>query len=114
MRAILVNPWTKEITELEIEPGIHAIYRQLSNPLGPKVDCFCVGVSWPNGDTLYVDDEGLLKSGMRLWDAGRRDRQLLAGNGLILGSSRNGNSVSAKTPLVDLQVQFKFTNLETM
>lgn len=113
MRGVLINPWTKEITEVQCGEGLEDMYRLLSNPLGPKVSVFCVGLSWPNGDTLYVDDEGLLKPGMRLFDPGRRDRQPLAGNGLILGCDDEGNSVDAKIGLVELQTMVKWTDLVT-
>lgn len=113
MRGILINPWTKEITEVQCAEGINDMYRLLSNPLGPKVDCFCMGMNWANGDVLYVDDEGLLKSGMRLFNIDRYDGQPLAGNGLILGSDREGNSVDAKSMLTEIQTKVSWTNLET-
>ncbi len=113
MRGILINPWTKEITEVDCGEGIQDMYRLLSNPLGPKVDIFCIGMNWPNGDCLYVDDEGLLKPGMRMFDIGRVDGQPLAGNGLILGSDAEGNSIDAKIMLTELQTIVGWTNLET-
>lgn len=113
MRGILIDPWLKQIKEVECGEGIEDMYRLMSNPLGPKVDVFCIGLSWPNGDVLYVDDEGLLKRGMRLFDPGRRDRQPLAGNGLILGSDNEGNSVDAKMLLTEVQTMIKWTDLVT-
>jgi len=113
MRGILINPWLKEITEVDVSEDFRDIYRKLSNPLGPKVDCFCIGMNWRNGDTLYVDDEGLLKPGMRLFEIGRIDGQPLAGNGLILGSDAEGNSVDAKILLTEVQTLVKWTNMVT-
>ena len=113
MRGILINPWTKEITEVQVGPDITDYYRLLSNPLGPKVDCLTIAEYFKNMDTMYVDDEGLLKSGMRLFDVGRADDSLLAGNGLILGSDRAGNSRDAKSSLVEIQCHIKWTNLRT-
>ena len=113
MRGILINPWFQSITEVECGEGIEDIYRHLSNPLGPKVNLFCIGMNWPNGDTLYVDDEGLLKPGMRLFNIDRADGQPLAGNGLILGSDAGGNSVDAKFMLTEIQCKVAWTNLET-
>lgn len=109
MRGILINPWTKEITEVQVGSDYREIYRFLSNPLGPKVETFCVGVKWSNGDTLYVDDEGYLKAGMRLFDGGR----VLAGNGLILGCDNEGESQDAKMLMTELQTIVKWTNLVT-
>jgi len=113
MRGILIDPWLKQITEVECGEGIEDMYRLMSNPLGPKVDVFCIGLLWPNGDVLYVDDEGLLKRGMCLFDPGRRDHQPLAGNGLILGSDNEGNSVDAELLLTEVQCLIKWTDLVT-
>ena len=113
MRGILIDPWLKQITQVEVSEDFRDIYRKLSNPLGPKVDCFCIGMNWSNGDTLYVDDEGLLKKGMRLFEIGRLDGQPLAGNGLILGSDAEGNSIDAKSLLVEIETTVSFTNLVT-
>lgn len=111
MRGILINPWTREVTEVEVAEDYRDIYRHLSNPLGAKVDCFCIGMNWPNGDVLYVDDEGLFKSGNRVFDIGRIDEQPLSGNGLILGSDNAGNSVSAKSLLTEIQTEVKWPDL---
>ena len=108
MRGILIDPWLKTVTEVDCGEGIESIYRMLSNPLGPKVDLFTIGMNWRNGDTLYVDDEGLLKRGMRLF---RIDGQPLAGNGLILGCDHEGNSKDAELLLVEVQNRVQFTNL---
>lgn len=107
MRGILIDPWLKQIKEVECGEGIEDIYRLLTNPLGSSVDVFCIGLSWNNGDVLYVDDEGLLKRGMRLFDPGRP----LAGNGLILGSDNEGNSTDAKLLLAEVQCLIKWTDL---
>ena len=107
MRGILIDPWLKTITEVQCGEGIEDMYRLMSNPLGPKVDVFCIGRGWPNGDVLYVDDEGLLKRGMRLF---LMDGQHLAGNGLILGSDNEGNSVDAKLLLKEVQCLVKWTD----
>jgi len=114
MRGILIDPWLKSVTQVEVSEDFRDIYRKLSNPLGPKVDCFCIGMNWPNGDALYVDDEGLLKPGMRLFEIGRIDGQPLAGNGLILGSDAEGNSIDAKSLLVEIETSVSFTNLVTV
>jgi len=113
MRAILINPWFKEVKEVQIGTDFGEITKQLCNPLGPKVDIFCIGHQFDNGDVLYVDDEGLLKSGMRLFDIGRLDGSPMAGNGLILGSTSDGDSQDAQSSLVDIQLFVKWTNLIT-
>lgn len=113
MRGILIDPWLKTVTEVDCPEGIDAMYRLLSNPLGPEVDTFCCGMNWPNGDMLYVDDERLLKRGMRLFNIDRADGQPLAGNGLILGHDAEGNSVDAKFMLTEIQCRVAWTDLVT-
>lgn len=113
MRAILINPWFKEVKEVQIGSDFSEITKQLCNPLGPKVEIFCLGHMFGNGDILYVDDEGLLKSGMRLFDIGRPDGFMIAGNGLILGSTSDGDSQDAQSSLVDIQLFVKWSSLET-
>lgn len=53
MRAILIDPFTETIVEVEFDGNYKSIY--------PLIDCEtfdCVSVD--KNDTLYVDDEGLL------------------------------------------------------
>lgn len=45
-----------------------------------------VASSLPNGDVLYVDEEGLLKSGQGHFLFELRPDQVLAGNGLLVGA----------------------------
>lgn len=113
MRGILIDPWLKTITEVQVGEGIQDMYRVMSNPLGPKVDIFCIGMQWSNGDVLYVDDEGFLKPGGRLFTIDRADGQPLVGNGLILGSDAEGNSVDAEHLLVEIQTKVGWTDMVT-
>jgi len=113
MRAILINPWFKEVKEVQIATPFNEISRKLCNPLGPKVDIFYIAHQFDNGDVMYVDNEGLLKSGMHLFDIGQPDGSPIAGNGLILGLDKNGDSQDAQSSLVDIQLFVKWTNLIT-
>jgi len=115
LRAILIDPFTMNITEHEIDSGIDAIYK-----LG-QYESFDV-IELPNGDTIYVDDEGLFKG--RQQDATGMKRGFvvlkheddfnhsvltppLIGRGVILGVNKNtGNSINVKTKVSDLAVAF--------
>ena len=60
MKAILIDPFAHAITEVEVAKGIQAIYDQI------QAGTFdCVRVHSKKGrsheETIYVDDEGLLK-----------------------------------------------------
>lgn len=45
---------------------------------------------WPNGDVLFVDEEGLLKPDRHFFSIPERRDQSLAGNGLMVGREEEG------------------------
>ncbi len=57
------------------------------------------------GDTLYVDDEGLLCDPQH-WILHRPSGQWFAGKGLILGSDSDGDSTSPACPLAEVRRDF--------
>jgi len=89
MRAILINPWTKSIDEVEIPSKNfnEAVYHQLSNdPTGWKVLCYELGVLFLNGDVLLVDEEAWMKQGNHpapAFTIGDQHRMVL-GKGLLV------------------------------
>ncbi len=99
IKVLKINVFDKSISEVEIRPDhLPDIYREL------ECDLFtCIGL--PNGDTMYVDDEGLLaseeaiKPSFYLPDLMRHP---LVGNALIMGSTNTGGSASHKTKRQDL------------
>lgn len=109
LRGILINPGTRELTEVEVGDGLQPYYDHLSTP-EHKVDCFAIGYQWFNGDTLYVDDNGLLFPDLKVFKV---EGQPLAGRGLILGSDEEGNSVDAKMPIHLLATMIEWTTLVT-
>ena len=91
MKAIKIDAYANTITEVEIGTD----FREISRNIG--CDLFCIGHTLPNGDTLFVDDEGWLNGNVTR--AFGFDGRVMAGNGLIVGSNRSGDSVSAKSSL---------------
>jgi hypothetical protein len=94
MKALLIDPATKTITEIEIAKGIDAIYK--------AIDCStfeCPAVDFPNNDALYCDEEALffpekIEGGFMYphWC------YPIIGKALVLGTNLNtGGSVSVKT-----------------
>lgn len=51
-----------------------------------------VAYLWPNGDVLYVDEEGLLKLPQRGFRITVRPDQPLAGNGVLVGREIEGTA----------------------
>ena len=107
MRALLIDPWTRTIREVEVEDDYRDIYKWLSRP-DSKVRTFCLGGHWRNGDALYVDDEGLFKGGNRIFHVNGHN---LSGMGLVLGSDHYGESVDAKISLHDMKSSVFWTDL---
>lgn len=59
-----------------------------------------------NGDVLYVDEEGLLKSGLRYFLFSLRPDQVLAGNGLLVGEEvhdGDGEYLGMRNPKTSFQ-----------
>lgn len=87
MRAILIDPFSKTVTQVECAPGIEAIYALID------ADCFCTVNLDDAGNAVYLDDEGLFREGQEFFALGNYP-QPLAGRGLILGCNEEGESVA--------------------
>ena len=94
MKAILINPETRTITEIEIKKGVDAIYKAID------CDSFEAPFAFENGDTMYCDEEGLFKEeiigGIRMtnWTG------MIIGKILLLGCNmETGDSKDVETPV---------------
>jgi hypothetical protein len=106
MKAILIDVENREVKMVEVEKGIHAIYEKIN------CDCFTV-VSLENEDAIFIDDEGLLKlSETSKFFFIEGYHQPLAGNGLILGTDEEGESVDAKSSLEDIKNRVRFLTIQ--
>ena len=101
-KAYLINAEARTITEVTVGP-----YTDIYPLLG--CDTFtCVGLE--DEDTLYVDDEGLLKPQMHfIMYEGYPEP--LAGNGLVMGTDSEGESIDPKMSLEDLKSRVTFYNV---
>lgn len=78
MKAYWINATEQTISEVSF-----AALKDLQRLVGGYIE---VAVLWPNGDTLYVDEEGLLKSKRKFWAIpSKRKDQPFAGNGVLVG-----------------------------
>jgi hypothetical protein len=101
MKAYVINSTDKTVTEVEYVGDYTEIYK-----LGGFDNFECV---YPgNGDAIYVDGEGLLTcdedTNWFALDGG----QALAGNGVVLGTDEEGESVSPEITLKDLKKRISF------
>lgn len=98
MKAILIDSRSQSINVIDFAGGLQEIYRLLGCDV---VDA----VYLPNGDCIYVDDEGLLKGPTQFFYAVGMYAPL-AGNGLVVGSGKDGEDADCLSTLEDLQINF--------
>jgi hypothetical protein len=105
MIAIKIDVEKKDIYEVELEEGLDPIYLEL------QCDTFACPVTIFNRDTLFVDDDALLKKletlkGGFFWT--QFPVQGIFGSALIIGDDHEGNSVSAKSHIDTIKGQITF------
>lgn len=95
MTGILIDPFKKEVTVLEVPKwDLQAIYAAIGN------DCnmIAVPIIFPHKDSLYIDDEGWFRE----YPEGRAGFMMdgwsyaIIGRALILGTDYEGESISPK------------------
>ena len=99
MKAIFIDAKNQQVSIVETKAQLEDKYLLLN------VNMVEIGKYYPNGDTLWVDEEGLINGtdfGFQL------DGIDYMGNGLILGTNRENPELdaSAVTKLDDLQLKF--------
>lgn len=105
MKAFLIDPFAREITEVEHDAsGIDGIYELIDAPI------FATATFNEFGDTIFVDDEGLFREDQAFF---RHDGypQPLAGKGLVLGCDDEGETVAPSTTLEALRNDVSFVQL---
>lgn len=107
-KGYLIDPEAKTITHVnyDLATGIKGIYKLIG------VDLFTV-VSIENDDAIYVDDEGLLKE-PKYFFTYQGYPQPLAGKGLVLGTTEDGDTTSAVIKYEDLKKRVGFTELSVV
>lgn len=93
MKALKIDAWSQTITEIELGD-----WKTYAPAIGHGCDTFTVAAYLPNGDALFVDDEGLLRPDQvdRVFRCPWHSEPL-AGNGLIIGTGPEGDSADCKS-----------------
>ncbi len=93
MRAIIINPWHRTVTEIEGPYGhLVGMYQGLSEPgVHEAKDIDRVRIS--QRDCIWVDGEGYMKEGLPIWRLSGYE-PVLAGRGLLLGLDEAGENIS--------------------
>ena len=97
MRAILIDPFTQTIEEVDYSGDYKDIYCLI------ECDLFTT-VYLPNtsDDTLFVDDEGLYVENQRFFKIDGFE-QPLAGRGLLLGTDEEGESIDCMSTVEEVK-----------
>jgi hypothetical protein len=103
MKAILVDPGTQTFTEVEHTGDYKNIYTLI------EADPFDI-VRLSEANSMYVDDEGLLREPPPEWFM-IVNNQPLAGKGLILGNNAQGESISTTLTIDEAKALIGFERL---
>lgn len=107
MRAILIDPVKKTVTEVDYAGPYAQIYTFI------HASCFCLAggikvdpeIFDHRTDDMFVDDEGLFNPQFG-WFKWRGYPTPLAGYGLLLGTNHVGDSIAARSQIEDMGVEF--------
>ena len=99
-KAYLIHSATKTVSDITIDD-----YTEISKNIGCEI--FTTGTHLPNGDTIYVDDEGLLIN-PKFFFMVDGCAHPFAGNGVVVGADEEGESVDVKTKIEDIWAMVKF------
>lgn len=106
MRAYLIDPVARRISEVDYDGDYHSIYRLCD------YDVFTVATFDPNTqDGVFVDDEGLFKSPQNFFYIVGYP-QPLAGKELVLGCDDEGESIEPAITLDDLRKRVVYLTRE--
>lgn len=106
MKAILINPQTRTISEVEYNGDFHHIYALID------ATCFdCVRID--SKETIYVDDEGLINGkantvGLFYFKGGYP--VVLAGKGLILSTDDDGDAIATAFTVEQIKERVDWVN----
>lgn len=103
MKAYWINATAKVITEVEYT-GLADLQRMV----GGSIE---LAKTWPAGDTLYVDEEGLLKADPVWFRIAGREDQPFASSGVVVGREQHADTSDTFAPAITLaalqaEVQF--------
>lgn len=102
MKAYLINPFAREVTEVEYSGDFEQVYGFLGG-----VRAFtCVTIN-QEGDGVFIDDEGLFNGDNEFFSVAGYPEPL-AGFGLVLGCDREGASCAPALTFEDLRDRVKF------
>lgn len=105
-KALLIDSERRKIVDIEIRD-----FEDINRAIGS--DIFTTAYQFENGDTIYVDDEGLLKPQGFGFQIKGSCQDLFVGNGVVLGGDNHtGESRDVKSDLLDIAHSITFIRLK--
>lgn len=102
VKAYKIDAETRTVTELTVS-NLEDMQRAVGGYIAH-------GVGFENGDTLFVDDEGLLKYNENFFLVSGAN-QPFAGNGLLVGAAdEEGETLHVQTPIESVRALVSFVN----
>jgi hypothetical protein len=102
MKAIFIDSKNREVKEVEIKGDLQSWYETIGCGM---VEC---ALYFDDHDSIMVDEEGLFHSECNEFFFVKGGHQPFAGNGLVVGTDENGESVSTKISLDEVKSKVKF------
>lgn len=96
-KALKIDVVNQTVTSIMID-DINEIYTQIGN----GCNLFCCPVEFENGDTLFADDESLLRENVEGCFLMDNWSYAIVGNAIILGTDEEGDSVDCKSSPKDV------------
>lgn len=107
MRAIKIDVHNRVVREIELHSDDELCLRDMQHAVGGHIEKVTI---LDNNDTLFVDEEGLLKGPHAdQFFTFEGYPEPLCGNGLIAGwRPEDGETIAAKSPLEEIQKRVTF------
>ena len=102
-KAILINVVNQSVTEVIIND-----YKEIYNVIGNGCNTFDCPYQFDNGDTLYVDDEGLLHDEVNGCFILEGWNNPVVGNAVIIGTNDEGDDIDCKSTIEEIKSKIKF------
>ena len=103
MKAFLIDAAERQIREVEYVVSPMESPLSLQSHIGGFIE---TAYGWPDGDTLFVDEEGLLKPQLYFFRISTRPDQPFAGNGIVVGrerTNRQGDYLGTDDPKLTIE-----------
>lgn len=107
MKAILIDPASRIVSEVQIEPTVAGINKAIGS------ETFCIATYLPNTDCVYGDDEGMFVEERHFTAIqAREDTEnpaVFVGKLLVVGTDTdNGESIDAKSTSKEIMERVHF------